>query len=410
MQTEKLYYDNSSADPHIAAILEVRPMAGGTDGENTAALVLDRTIFYPEGGGQPGDRGSINGVPLLDTREADGEILHIVSAGDGARLGPGAAELVLDAERRRDFTVQHTGQHLLSGTILRLTGKPTVSMHLGDEANTIDVDAPELSADTLVSIEEAVAAAIEADHPVIIHRCPPEDIRQFPLRKVPPQGEDVIRVVEIEGNDFSPCCGTHCASTASIGMLRILGAEKYKGMTRISFIAGRRVLRNSRLLHDNAALVSRSLKVPLAETGTAVLALLEKTKLLERRVNELADAAAAFKAAALLEQAGTGGADAVVIQSYADADMDEVLRIGRTAQKQSGAVFILASGRELKFAAFCSVKERDIRPLVQDAFVRAGGKGGGGPSFFQGLFACAGDLSAFLSETRAASGAAGNAG
>ena len=396
MQTERLYYDYVSAEPLAAEILAVRRREAG--GEQTAALVLDRTIFYPEGGGQPGDRGTVNGISLLDVREQDGEILHLVSAGDGTRLAPGKTELILDAERRRDFTVQHTGQHLLSGTILRLTGKPTVSMHLGDEVNTIDVDSPALPAETLTEVEDAVAAAVERNHPVIIHRCPPEDARSFPLRKIPPQGEEVIRVVEIEGNDFSPCCGTHCASTGQIGMLRIMGAEKYKGMTRVSFIAGRRVLWDSRLLHDNAGLVSRSLKVPLGETGKATLALLEKTKLLERRVNELAEAAAEIRAAALLEKAGpVSGTDAVVIESYADEDMEEVLRIGRAAQKRTGAVLILASQRDLKFAAFCSAKDRDIRPLIQDAFEQAGGKGGGGPSFFQGLFASAGELSAFLS-------------
>ena len=399
MSTERLYYDYASAGPFEAVITAVRPWEAGG-----AALVLDKTIFYPEGGGQSGDRGSINGIPLLDVREQDGEILHILSA-KGAVCGP--ARLALDAARRRDFTVQHTAQHLLSGTILRLTGKPTVSMHLGDEVNTIDVDSQEIAADTLITVEEAAADAIERDCQVIIHLCPPEDAGSFPLRKVPPQGEEVIRVVEIEGNDFSPCCGTHCTSAGQIGALRVLDAEKYKGMTRVRFIAGRRVLRDSRRLRENADIVSRSLKVPLAETGKGVLALLEKTKALELRVNTLADAAAEAAAAALLEKAGLAGlreGPAVVVERYADAGMEEVLRIGRAAQKRSGAVLILASERELKFAAFCSVKGCDIRPLLKGPFERAGGKGGGGPSFFQGQFASAGELAAFLSAAGASAG------
>jgi alanyl-tRNA synthetase len=149
MQTEQAYYDYSSSDPFAANIVEVRPMENGHAG-GKAALILDKTIFYPEGGGQSGDRGSINGIPVVDVREQKGEILHFVPAECGARPGP--VELVLDAERRRDFTIQHTGQHLLSGTILRLTGKPTVSMHLGDEINTIDVDSPELLPETLLAV------------------------------------------------------------------------------------------------------------------------------------------------------------------------------------------------------------------------------------------------------------------
>jgi alanyl-tRNA synthetase len=401
MRTERLYHDYASAEPFEATVVEERPWeAGGT------ALVLDKTIFYPEGGGQSGDRGSINGIPLLDVLEQDGEILHIVAAG-AVLCGP--ARLVLDAVRRRDFTVQHTAQHLLSGTILRLTGKPTVSMHLGDEVNTIDVDAQEIAADTLTAVEEAAADAIERESPVIIHLCPPEDAASFPLRKVPPRNEEVIRVVEIAGNDFSPCCGTHCTSAGQIGALRVLGAEKYKGMTRVSFIAGRRVLRDSRRLRENADIVSRALKVPIAETGKGVLALLEKTRALELRVNALADAAAEAAATALVKKAelAAGGREpAVVVERYADAAMEEVLRIGRAAQKRTGAVLLLASERELKFAAFCSAKGCEIRPLLKGPFEQANGKGGGGPSFFQGQFASAGELAAFLSAVDRAGGPA----
>jgi alanyl-tRNA synthetase len=335
---------------------------------------------------------------------------------------PGPAELVLDAARRRDLTVQHTAQHLLSGTMLRLTGKPTVSMHLGDELCTIDVDTPELTPDTLITVEEAAADAIETDAPVIIHHCPPEQVTDFPLRKVPPQGEEVIRVVEIQGNDFSPCCGTHLKSTGQIGMLRILGAEKYKGMTRVTFIAGRRVLRNSRLLRQNGDIASRALSVPVAEIGKGVLALAEKVTRLEKQVKDFAEAAAQSTAEALLRRAGllpdaaAGGAGnevgtaagaaasavdgtgkgRVYVECFPGADMEEVLRIGRAAQKLTGAVLVLASARELKFAAFCSAKGVDIRPLVKEPMEAQGGHGGGGTSFFQGVFDSADRLTAFL--------------
>ncbi|MDR1099140.1 MAG: alanyl-tRNA editing protein, partial [Treponema sp.] len=293
-----MYYDYSEAGIFRAEIREVRPWAG----TGTRAIILDKTIFYPEGGGQSADRGSINGVPLLDVQEVDGEILHL-AAGDGTGLVPGPAELVLDLRRRRDFTIHHTGQHLLSGTILRMTGKPTLSMRLGEEFCTIDVDTPDLGEDVLLAVEEAVMDAIEADCPVIFHLCPPEDITRFPLRKRPPQGEEQIRVVEIQGHDFSPCCGTHCASTGAIGILRIIGTEKYKGMTRLTFIAGRRCLWDSRLLRRNGEISSQALKVPVMETGKGVLALLEKTGRLERDIKALEEAAAEFKAQALLENA-----------------------------------------------------------------------------------------------------------
>ena len=162
MKTAAAYYEYAGADPCSANILELR-----NEGDKTA-LILDKTIFYPEGGGQPADRGSVNAIPLLDVVEKDGEILHLVKPEDGGRLVPGPAELVLDIKRRQDFTVQHTAQHLLSGTILRLTGKYTVSMRLGEEINTVDVDTPRLDEESLAGAEDAVMDTIEADVPVII--------------------------------------------------------------------------------------------------------------------------------------------------------------------------------------------------------------------------------------------------
>ena len=389
METKRLYYETPPAGPFAAAILEIRPHG------DALALILDGTVFYPEGGGQPADRGTVNGVPVLDVQERDGEIFHIVAAEHGRKLTAGPADLILDRARRREFTALHTAQHLLSGTVLRMTGAPTVSMHLGDEVCTIDVAAGELTEATQIAVEEAVADAIEENHPVRIHLCPPERVGDFPLRKVPPRGEEVIRVVEIEGNDFSPCCGTHLGATGEIGMLCILGAEKYKGMTRVSFIAGRRVLRDSRLLRRNAGIASRALKVPPGETGAAVAALLDRTALLERKLKALEEESALRRAETLL--AGKDAAEGtVLVESFPGADMEEVLRIGRAAQKRCSAVLALAAPGEMKFAGLCSVKSLDIRPLFKDIMEQHGGKGGGGPSFFQGQFSRAEDLDAFL--------------
>jgi alanyl-tRNA synthetase len=315
---------------------------------------------------------------------------------------------VLDAERRRDHTVHHTGQHLLSGTILRMTGAYTLSMHMGDETCTIDVDIKELPAETLVAVEDAVQTAIEEDHPVKTHLCPPENILDFPLRKQIPQVDEVIRVVEIQDRDFSPCCGTHLRSTGRIGVLRILDAERYKGMTRVYFIAGRRVLRDSRLLRQNADIVSRALKVPVTETGAGVLALLEKTGKYEQKLKCFQEEDAMRKAKALT--AAFTGADAssgeksgeprVITASFMDAGMEETLRIGKAAQSLAAAVLILASEPEIKFAAFSSVKDFDIRAALKDALDANHGRGGGGPSFFQGVFEKPEDLHAFMAALR----------
>ena len=398
MQTEKLFYDHATNEPFTANIIETRSCGA----DNAIALILDKTIFYPEEGGQPGDRGTINGSTIIDVREKEGEILHIVAACPDSRLKPGPATLVLDAKRRRDFTVQHSAQHLLSGTLFRLTGCNTVSIHLGDEASTIDFNCKDLSSEIMLAAEEAVADAIEEDCPIITHLCPPEDIATFTLRKIPPRREEAIRIVEILGKDATPCCGTHCKSTGQIGMMRILDAEKYKGMTRISFIAGRRVLLHHRMLHENAGLISRNLNVPVNGTGKGTLALMEKANALERRMKEMENAAAVNKARDLLEKAGKQNKTDIIVECYRDESISEVLCIGKAAEKLCESVLILASEKDLKFTAVCHAEGCDIRPLVTGALKNANGKGGGGPSSVQGQFFAKQDLDSFLAELKGA--------
>jgi len=395
-KTEKLCYDYSSAEPFKAEVIK---LFTSQSGENS--VILDRTIFYPDGGGQPADRGTINGVPILDVREKDGEILHMVSAESAEKLEVGRAELILDIRRRRDHTQLHTGQHLLSGTLLRMLGAPTVSMHMGEEASTIDVNIPEIKDETLIAVEDAVADAIEENRPVKIHLCPPEDLSSFKLRKVPPVGEEVIRVVEIEGHDIIACCGTHLKSTAEIGLLRILGAEKYKGMTRITFLAGRRLLLNSRLLWHNAVIASRALSVPVGEIGNSVLGFIGKSSDMEKRLKALTEAATRQKAEALVQEAFGAAVYSklppIIFKFYADEGINEVLNIGKIAHKKIQAVFVLASLQDNKIAAYNSVEGFDLRVFLKSAFDAHGGKGGGSSTFFQGSFADNKAMEGFLS-------------
>ncbi|MDR2630656.1 MAG: alanyl-tRNA editing protein, partial [Spirochaetaceae bacterium] len=178
--------------------------------------------------------------------------------------------------------------------------------------------------------------------------------------------------------------------------LRILEAEKYKGKTRISFIAGRRLLRDSRLLGKNASLASRALKVPRLQTGRGAEDLLDRMKELERRLKALEEENAALKAESLLKSAGLLPPGGLLVRSFPEADMNEVLAIGRAAQKLTGALIVLAAEKERKFAAFCSDKRADLPSVLKDAMEARGGHGGGGPSFFQGVFPGPKELELFL--------------
>ena len=401
MQTERLYYDYFSKESFKAEIIDfsIEKLPEQASKENCFQVILDKTIFYPEGGGQPADRGSINGIAILDVQEKDGNIIHLMRSGNGADelLKPGPAELLLDVRRRRDFSQLHTAQHLLSAIVLRMMGAATVSMHLGGANNTIDVDIAEIGEEMLLAIEETAADAIEENLSVTCHLCPPEDFSQFNLRKQfnNKDNDEVVRIMEIQGQDFSACCGTHVKSTAEIGLLLIYGAERYKGKSRISFSAGRRLHSDSRILRQNALSISKNLSVPINETAKGLIDYIAKNKESEKRLKALEEIIRKQKAETLIKKAA--GKD-LVTESYYGIEINELIDIGRIAVKQCSCILVLATEDEKKIAAFSPDKNIDIKALLGNAFDKWGEKGGGSQTFFQGSFSSIDNMNAFLNE------------
>jgi alanyl-tRNA synthetase len=377
----------------LAEILEIRNL------HDKAAIIFDKTIFYPEGGGQPADRGTINTIPLIDVQEIEHEILHLVSSCDAKNLALGKAELILDAKRRRILSAQHTGQHIFSGMLFRMLDAPTVSMHMGDETCTIDINKTGITIDDLYSVEEKVQDIIEEDCPITIHLCPPEDIHRFDLRRLPPKGEDIIRVVEIGGYESTPCCGTHLSSSGKVGMFRVIGAERYKGMTRITFIAGRRVFAESRILRRQSEGVSRLLNAPVYEIFSAAQTFMQKVESMERNINAKNIELAQFRSMKILaDEKLEHCADIRKIYKKIifDISQDDVLLIAKTVQKKCACILVFASYQDKKFCVLASNKTIDVKPLFKKLMDDYGGQGGGGPLFFQGSFSDEKTLEKFI--------------
>jgi len=392
--TERLYYTRPELDRAEARVLAVEGPA------EAPVLVLDRTVFYPEGGGQPCDLGSVGGSPLAAVA-LDGErILHRLAAPlPGLAVGASVG-LQLDAGRRRDHAEQHSGQHLLSATCLRLLGAETKSFHLGAERSTIDIGIAAMDEGDLAAVEAEVNEVIAESYPIRIHVCPPEDLDSFPLRKRPPSGEEEIRVVEIDGIDYSPCCGTHLSSAGSLRLLKILGAEKYKGMTRVSFVAGGRALRDYaaawRRGRDAAKALGSSLEDLAGEAARAALRLKEALAALERLKTERA----LLEAERALRQrpAGDGG---VLLFRFADRGAAEAQEAVRAASSL-GVPGLAASLPELTACASVPASDASRAPaaslsaLLKPVAEALGGKGGGGPTLFRATFPAAEALEAFL--------------
>ena len=202
------------------------------------AVVLDRTAFYPEAGGQLGDRGTLGGVAVVDTQERDdGTIVHVLASAGPAVGAEVAGEL--DWARRRQHMAQHTAQHLLSGALLDRAAAPTVSARLGETALTIDVARDRIPEADLAAAEDLANDLIDDDLAIRAWFPDAAELAAMKLRRDPKVSAD-IRVIAIGDFDYSPCGGTHCSQTAQLGAVRILGAERYKGMTRVTFAASRR--------------------------------------------------------------------------------------------------------------------------------------------------------------------------
>lgn len=228
--TQRLYYE----EPYRMEF-EARVLSAKRDADRVA-IILDRTCFYPGGGGQPADRGTIDGLAVVEMRElADGTPVHLLEREPEGGTVRGA----IDPAWRLDFMAQHTGQHLLSRCLLEAGGLATVSVHFGEETTAVEVAAPAVTDEALAKAEEMANAAVKENRRVTSRELPRSEALRLPLRRKPPEGER-LRIVEIEGRDWAACGGVHVATTGEIFLIKIAGVERIRGRTRIHALMGRR--------------------------------------------------------------------------------------------------------------------------------------------------------------------------
>jgi len=397
MSTLRLYYD-VPAEPSIhARVISLARLDSCAPG-----VVLDRTNFYPDGGGQPCDTGTIAGLPVVSVFEADGEPVHELKATSEEIIAAGIAvgsEVVCDVNlaRRFDHAEQHTAQHLLSAVIQRLLGGKTLSFHLGERYSSIDLDIPPLDRDDADLVEAEVFRVIRDDYPVTTHLCPPEDPQAFPLRKDPTVEAGILRVVEIDGLEYSACCGTHVSGTGKLGAFRLMKTEKYKTGSRAYFVAGTRAFEDYRRLAAIVRDAAGAAGVAEESLGQAVLAFKEKLKTLERELDDASGRAAVSEAARLEHESQPGSA------IFASSDsFDSAARLAK-ALALRGRVAITYCIAELKVAVATPSGELPSGNAPVDAagvfgpLAREhGGKGGGSKTFFQAAFPDSSSLEAFL--------------
>lgn len=297
--TERLYYDDSYTIEFTAGVIE------HTTANGRPAVVLDQTYFYPAGGGQPCDTGTISGVNVVEvfTRPEDQAVVHVL---DGA-LESDVADCRINWQRRFDHMQQHTGQHILSRAFMKEMGANTTAFHLGADSLTIDLDTSQLAPAQIEAVEDLANEVVTHNRPVIARLVSEKEFAALNvrMRKMPDRlVTDGLRVVEIAGFDATACGGTHVERTGAIGMIKIVKAERINAQeARIEFCCGKRALRDYRMKNAVANQLAADLTVGAWEIDQAVGRLRSDLKEAQRALRAAQERLLEFEAADLLSRA-----------------------------------------------------------------------------------------------------------
>ena len=401
MATHRLYYEDSYLQNFEARVLScspAEPVRGASGMQPAWEVLLDETAFYPTSGGQPNDLGLLGDATVLDVRDEEDGIVHIVDR----ELEPGRVKGCVNWPRRFDHMQQHTGQHLLSAMFQERFGLATVSFHLGTEICTIDLKGGEPSRDQLIGAQRAANKVIFEDRPVAVRYGTREQLARLGVRKEV-EREGLLRAIEIETADLQPCGGTHVKSTGQIGMILVRGCSKVRQDWRVEFVCGRRAEK----------LATEDFERERALTGVLGGALEELPAAAERLA---AERDAHFKSlrAALQQFAGLWGAQLVaaapvmgngvrvVSQLLHGAHPELLLPLATEIAKneRTVALLVLEESGQLVFAQHPGAG-KDLGVVLKSVLAAHAGKGGGNKDFVRAKLADAGNSAAALELAKA---------
>ena len=367
METEKLYYTDPFLTTFTAKVLSCEAGKGGY------LVTLDRTAFYPEGGGQPADHGTLGGIAVTDVHEKDGVVIHTVEK--AVEIGENVTGSI-DWARRFDHMQQHSGEHILSGILCHNYHCDNVGFHLGADTVTIDYN-------TDISWEEALAAeyqanqVIWADAPVEITYPSPAELEQLDYRsKKALTGK--VRIVTFPEADCCACCGTHVLRAGQVGIIKVLSCQKFRSGVRMEILCGERAWRYLSGTYDQAHAVGQHLSVKPLEAAAAVERLTEELTAAKARMAELEGEVFSHKAH---EYCGKG--DVVLVEP--PLRPDGVRRLADAVARECGGLAAVFAGEDGRYNyALVRADGADIAPLVKSMNAALTGRGGGRSGFAQG--------------------------
>ena len=379
--TERLYYTDSHLIEFEARVVDRTERVSGW-----TAVTLDRTAFYPTGGGQPSDTGTLNGLRVVECIDDEQNgVLHMIQ-GRAPEIGA-VVEGRVDWPRRLDHIQQHTGQHILSQAFITLFNAPTRGFRVLDQSCEIDVELANPSDAVIDRAVELANNVVWEDRLITIRNVTPEEAAQLPLRKDPSR-EGELRVIEIEGFDLTPCGGTHALRTGEVGVIAVRSWERAKGLTRIEFLAGGRALADYRRANKTARSVAGLFSSARDDAPKLTARLVEENKDLHRRVRVLEEVAARVEADKLVaETAPDDTGTRVIAHVFEHRDAESLKHLAQAIIAHPRAVALLGS-RDADAARLVFARSPeaagDMNALMREACAMLDGRGGGKPDLAQG--------------------------
>ena len=367
METDKLYYADPLLKEFTATVLDCQA------GKNGYTVTLDRTAFYPEGGGQPADHGTLDGAAVTDVHEKNGVIFHNVDR--AVEIGKTVSGSI-DWARRFDHMQQHSGEHICSGLICGRYGCDNVGFHMGTDIVTIDFNA-DIPWEELLEIEGQANRYIQEDHPIDIqfHRGAELDAIDYRSKK-PLEGD--VRIVAFPGADCCACCGTHVLRSGQVGLVKFLSVQKFREGVRIELLCGQRALDYLSRTWEQAKIIGQHLSVKPVDAVAAVERLEGELSALKMRCAGLEEAVFTGIAA---EQAGKGN----VLLFQPPMKPDSVRKLADAVSKACGGLAAVFAGEGSHYAyALGRADGQDISAAVKALNGALHGRGGGRNGFAQG--------------------------
>ena len=370
METIKLYYQDAFLRRFDATVLDCAA------DKKAWRVVLDRTAFYPEGGGQGADHGTLGGVNVLDVHEKDGVIYHTC---DGPLTVGGTVTGQIDWQRRFDHMQQHSGEHIVSGMLCSTYHCDNTGFHLGADTVTIDYNA-DIPWEGVLDIERRANRYIWENHPIVIRYPEPAELAVLPYRSKKAL-EGPVRITEFPGADMCACCGTHVETSGQVGLVKFIGWQKFRDGVRLDVLFGQRALDYLALNWQQNSAIGRELSVKPDATHAAVTRLKEELAAVKQRCDAL-ETAQFESLAAQYDGAGN------VLLVQPPMESDAARRLCDLVAARCGGRCAVFAGQDGAYKYAVIHPGADIRELIKTMNAALNGRGGGRDGFAQGSAAC----------------------